>query len=51
MNRYEWIQFFILYFTACAIEYIESSTKNFKIKMIESLEIISNSLKTIQTSS
>lgn len=45
MKRFEWIQFFILYYTACAIEYIETSGEDVKKNMIHFIELFSTSLQ------
>ena len=51
MNRYEWIQFFIFYYVACAIEVIEKSNHDLKKKMLSSLEIVSSIINSDQTAS
>ena len=45
MKRFEWIQFFIFYYTACAIEYIEKSEQDVKRNMIHFLELFCSSVR------
>lgn len=35
LNRHEWIQFFLLYYCACAFDYLEESDKSVKIKLLQ----------------
>ena len=41
LNRYEWIQFYILYFVASVIEYIEKTHKSKHLLFIQSLNTLS----------
>ena len=42
LTRYEWIQFYILYFIANAIEYVEIRHKTKHLMYIEALNTLSN---------
>ena len=35
LNRHKWIQFFLLYYCACAFDYLEESDKSVKIKLLQ----------------
>ena len=41
LNRYEWIQFYILYFIASAIEYVEITHKKKHLVFIQELNTLS----------
>ena len=41
LNRYEWIQFYILYFIASAIEYVEITHKKKHLVFIQALNTLS----------
>ena len=40
LNRYEWIQFYILYFVASAIEYVEITHKKKTFSVYSSIKYI-----------
>ena len=46
LSKYEWIQFFFLYYLACAIDYIDMKDIQTKKKCLVFLDICSNVLST-----